>query len=177
MRMNWQHPKVEPKDEPPGFLHTLAESELPDSIKALWGATETAHRLHFGLLPAANGNCRWVAIARDGVTAMHPITDLPAPLAAAMQREWLRQIRQGDYWPQICDKLGISVATWAPLADSPRRTRGGFTKRSFDGWSGGRPIPYFRAALLAQAKWECQAEEICGLRLRNQENYPNKRRG
>lgn len=172
--MSWKHPKVDPKDPPPGFIFALTAAEIPFALKHQWHAT--SQRAHFGFMPGSDGNCRWIGIARDGDRHIHVLSVLDENTGRKMQHEWLRSIRHGEQWHEVRAKLGITESNWSPLAASQRNTRAGFTKRSWDGWSGGRPIPYFRAALLAQAMWEIEAENICRKRRINDDRYPNKSR-
>lgn len=109
---------------PPGFLAVKLTREKGSSC---------------GVMPDEKGNCRWVRVMKGRQSDETPAAwgELWEKEAKATQRLWLRYLRLVDLKSAegIEAEIGVSTKTW-------------------QGWEGGKAIPYFRAARLLLIQWE-----------------------
>ena len=139
---DFPHHKASPVAFPPGFL-ALAETSFDKTL--------------LGVIPDKNGNCKWVHAMKGQRTYL--VDTVTVPIAQierkATQRLWLRHLRlvQLKTAKGIETEIGVSPRTW-------------------QGWEGGKAMPYFRAAQLAFMVWE---RTVCEQRERD--NTRNNIRG
>jgi hypothetical protein len=118
------------------FPH-YTRSQFPPGFLAL--ARTSDDRSPRGVIPDKKGNCQWVQAIKGRQS--HGEDTLCIELLEedwkASQRLWLRHLRlvQLKTAKGIEAEIGVSPRTW-------------------QGWEGGKAIPYFRAARLALLTWE-----------------------
>ncbi len=102
------------------------------------GEWDTDGKMPMGVIPDSKGLCQWVAVSLSrGFERAPVIAPLHEKDAKSAQNRWLMcpKGKKGQYAAAI----GVSKRTW-------------------EGWEQGRPMPFFRASLLA-ILWEQEAKE------------------
>ena len=100
------------------------QGRIEEHLDTIWG------RLPENAPPGVPTGAEWKAIPKDLMWSI--------PVAASwkdVQRDWLQSMRIRAHGAEFLQSIGVSRRTW-------------------EGWEQGRPIPYFQASRIAFQFWE-----------------------